>query len=258
MRPRSLSALFTVSLAALSWGACSGSTEAPPAGADDAGADTSAPPVDSGGAADTDAPPVDAGTDAQDGGGIDAPEVTLQYGSCQPFTACGGDPTGTWKYAAGGCVDALQVAQCPQLTVSTPSFKIRGIVTFAGGTATRHAEAVFTAKLGIPKACVDALPIASCAGVQLGLTLAPPTGAGLDSATCTSDGAGGCSCDVMDTTTEQSTGPYVVENGGMTIRTTNDDKTYDFCVGGDAGPNTLTYRETTAGAALPATLVLAK
>jgi hypothetical protein len=206
----------------------------------------------------SDAGTTDAAKDSGSDGAITVPgtEQTVQYGSCTTFAPCGGDPKGTWTYAAGGCLDEFDLSSCAGATVTNTSIKVKGQVTIAATTLDRVAQITAGATVGIPQSCVDAIPIPAfrtCSGIETGLKLAPPTGPGFDTATCTSKGVGqGCDCVVSKTTVDQKSTTYTV--AGNTITTAGGD-TYDFCVN---PASTMTYRETTPGVQQAATLVMTK
>jgi hypothetical protein len=225
--------------------------------ATDAGSDAPTTPTDSGA---TDSGTTDSGaTDAKSDAPIVVPgtEQTVQYGSCATFTPCGGDPKGAWTYAAGGCLDAIDVASfCATGTITNPSVKVKGTVTINATTIDRLAQVTTSATVGIPKVCVDQIPIPAfrnCPGIETALKLAPPNGPGFDTATCTSDGSGGCSCAASNTEITKTTATYTAT--GNTI-TTGNGETYDYCISN--GGNTFTYQETTAGTPQKATLVMTK
>lgn len=244
----------------LTWLGCGGAEESQPSA--DAGTTTTDDAGNGGGPTDTpgdDAgtkPGTDAGKDvppAEDAGplefdaGIDAPIVDIQYGSCTTFTPCASDPTGTWEFTSGGCVDALSIDICKEMKIS--DLKVQGTLTHEAGSYTRNAAT--TGTVSIPGSCLEMLPIKDCALAEMGLKGAPPNGLGFDAAKCGADGTGGCTCSVAKK--EAKTGTYTVENGS-TIRT-DDDRTYDFCVN---PAETLTFRDSAAQTGLAATLVLKK
>lgn len=240
MRLTPLGPIVALVVGSLAWAACSGEdTTSSPADAGGDRAEPAAPGVaDSGSAPE---PVLDGGADAASG--IDAPEVSFQYGSCAPFVACGGAPAGTWRYAAGGCVDELSIAMCPTLEVKSSTLKMRGILTIGATTLERLSEAKVTAAIAIPPECT-AQANGSCALVQLGLILAPPGGPGFDTASCVNGAAqGSCECEVEETIFDQSSTTYTLSGTSIV---TADQKTYEFCVGGDAGPDTLAYRDRVA------------
>lgn len=190
--------------------------------------------TDSGGGSDS-----GGGTDA----GINAPEVNITFGNCPAFVPCGGDPKGTWKLS-GGCIPDTAFADltqlCPTAALSNVVIKARGIVTIDATTIDRDSEIKTTATINIPQACLQQIPGGSCAALQLGLTLQPPTGAGLDKATCAADGANGCNCDIEDATRVKEKSAYTA--AGNTISTVGPPaRTFDFCV--DQGK--FSYTETT-------------
>jgi hypothetical protein len=238
---------------------CGGSSSDVTGGGADSGVDSSSGGSPDASNADTGTTPSDAGNDVADKDvNIPGTEVSVQYGGCSAFTPCGGDPTGTWTYAAGGCLDAIDVSTCPGATVTNPVIKVKGQVTFTGataGTVTRLAQVDISASVGIPQSCVNQLPqgFRTCSAIATALKLPAPTGAGFDTATCTAS-AGGCDCNIAKTQVDNGSETYTVS--GNTITTgTGTQRTYDFCVN---PASTFTYQETTANAPQTATLVMTK
>lgn len=207
--------------------------------------------------------PADAGQDAGDPDAfVPGTEVPINYGGCAAFTPCGGDPKGTWTYAAGGCIDAVDLSGvCPAATITNTDVKVKGTVTFSGsttGTVTRVAQVSMVATLGVPQSCVNSIPIAllrNCPGVQLALLAPPPNGAGFDTATCADKaGAGsGCDCDVAKKQVDNSADTFTVAGNVITTSGAKP-RTYDFCVN---PASTFKYQETTSGAP-KATFVMSK
>lgn len=249
---KSLSVFLCLAAAALAWTGCSSSdtsTDTPDSGtnAGDSGVHTDPSDDDDAGTQDN-----DSGTDAGVDASIDAPQVDLKFGNCDAFAACGGDPKGSW-HVASGCVDeeAFDFAKdiCAALKVSNVVFKAKGLVDVTATNIDRRTEVFFSATFGIPKPCADIVG-GDCNSVATALKL--PQYGNLDAATCKSDGANGCTCDVSDTEAQHIADTYT--QNANTI-TTGSGQTYDICV--DTGKSEVSYRETTAKA-LPATFVLAK
>jgi hypothetical protein len=197
-------------------------------------------------------PPAPPSTDGASDVTVDGTAVSMTYGSCASFTPCGGDPTGTWKYAAGGCIAEIDKSACPSATISNTNITVKGTVTFSGGTnVSRSAQISLSAKASIPASCTKGLP---CSIIQAGLTQPPPTGLGMDTATCTTGASGSCDCDVGKTVTDVRSGTYTLTNGGHTIQT-DDNRTYDFCVD-TAAPAKFTYKDVTPNTPIQATFVM--
>jgi hypothetical protein len=219
----------------------------------DAGnADTGTTPTDSGGNADT-STGQDSGADTSTAAdtGVPGVEVNLQYGNCAAFDPCAGDPKGKWA-VTGGCVSETVFdpakANCPGIVESNVVFKAKGTIDTNATNVDRKTSIFFSAKVNLPKVCVDSVPGASCPLVAFFLKSAQ--GGSFDNATCTSDGAGGCNCDISDTTVETTNDTYT--QNGATI-TTGGGKTYEFC----QKTTKLEYRETGQNAT-PAVLELTK
>lgn len=212
------------------WVGCGGSeTSSPGGGPADSGSDTSSSADSS---KPESAPPVDAPFD----GFIDAPEVTLTFGTCTSFAPCGGDETGSWK-VSGGCLSDSFLAPaadaCAGFTTSNEVIKAKGIVTADGANIVRRTQVKLTAKAFIPLSCApngfnDCNAIAAGAQFQYGF----------DKATCVPNDAGdGCNCDIEETVAENATDTYT--KSGNTL-TTGAGDTFDYCVAGGK----LTYTQT--------------
>jgi hypothetical protein len=202
----------------------------------------------------------EAGTDAatKPDASITGPYLDIQFGSCPALTACGGDPKGLFKVTAG-CVDDTIFAgakmQCPGLTVTNPKFQARGTVLADATTITRKTDVKFTATFGIPKVCKDGIGAGTtCADVATAIML----GAGLDMATCTDAAApapaGDCTCDVGNTTLDNTTDMYTTAGNVLTTGSGTTSRTYDYCVMGSE----VKYKQTTAKTAIPALFTLTK
>jgi hypothetical protein len=120
------------------------------------------------------------------------------------FTACGGDPSGTWKFA-DFCIDAKSLGadpfkgNCPQFAASV-DYKSDGVVTItgnasAGTLSTGPSTANTTITYTFPLSCTNAVTdggLATCAEASKSGT------------TCTDTGSGNCSC--VETSSKMSTG----------------------------------------------------
>jgi hypothetical protein len=188
----------------------------------------------------------DAGVDSSVAVEITGPFIDIQYKGCTPLAACGGDVQGLWNLT-GGCVDdgafAAAKGQCPGLVESNVKFQARGVVFANATNITRKTEVKFTATLAVPKVCKDA--IGTCADVANAVKFT-----GIANATCTDVAADmSCSCDVGDSTTENTSDTY--STSGNTL--TSGARTFDYCVAGSE----IKYKETTAKA-IPAVFTLTK
>lgn len=212
------------------WIGCGGSeTDSSSGGPADSGSEATTTPDSS---KPETAPPIDAPFD----GFIDAPEVTLTFGTCPTFTACGGDETGSWK-VSGGCLSDsfLAAAQdaCAGFTTSNETIKAKGIVTADGTNIIRRTQVKLTAKAFIPLSCAPG-GIDDCSLIGVGAQAQY----GFDKATCVANDAGdGCNCDIEETVAENTTDTYT--KAGNTI-TTGAGDTFDYCV----ASGKLTYTQT--------------
>jgi hypothetical protein len=108
----------------------------------------------------------DAGNDSSDASSqadsrsADAAMVSIQIGSCQQLTPCGGDVVGTWAFA-GGCIDdplAQSKSLCPTLQVNSETASGSGSVTFAAGLVTRSYQTSYAMDVVVPTACLLGQP----------------------------------------------------------------------------------------------------
>ena len=131
-------------------------------------------------------------------------------GACPTFTACGGNPKGTWL-VSGGCVSDELVqtaqAQCAGLTVKDGSVvvKAKGSLVVSASSIERRTQFSVAATINIPQDCASQAG-GNCALV--GLFLKSAAGGGFDSATCTSDGSGGCDCAIGTQVQDVGTSSY--------------------------------------------------
>jgi hypothetical protein len=154
-------------------------------------------------------------------------------GTCAPFAACGGTPSGTYDYESGCIPDVFADArkQCPSLQTQDVSVTVRGSLYFFGNALTRAVTTNVSGKLVLPAACVAG----QCAAAQQALAGA------FQSASCTSSGAGGCTCTVAGKTTTQDATTFTI--AGNTLTTADGDQ-YDIC----ASATSLAYSGKSAAA----------
>jgi hypothetical protein len=242
-----------VSLVALtaSWLGCGGSSASSPATLDSGVAAVEAGSTPDAAADAADAAPATTDASTKPDAALSGPLVDLQYGNCTGFSACGGDPIGTWKIT-GGCVDDTvfdsATSQCPGLTSSTVVFQARGTIVADATTITRTTEVKLTATFAVPQVCKESNPLGTkCPDLETALKV----GAGLDTATCKDAAAGGgCDCDVGQTTNEATADAYTTSGNTLTSAA----RTFDYCV----AESELKFKETTAKAPLPGFLTLTK
>ena len=159
------------------------------------------------------------------------PEVAIRFDGCDAFTACGGDPTGTWVYqdicAADLVPDATSV--CAMARVEDLMGTARGCVALDGANVARDVSGEISATIVVPLSCTFGM---GCGPIETALSV-----------TCTESG-GECRCPYSTSWSENSSDTYTI--AGNTL-TTGDGTAYDFCVAGSA----LTYVESGAAAAEP-------
>jgi hypothetical protein len=158
-------------------------------------------------------------------------EVAIQFGNCDPFSACGGDETGTWQYTEAcldpsGFEDALR-QYCSGATVSFEGV-ISGTIAFVGGMVIRDGSYSITATLEIPEAC----KLGTCAGTAVAVAQLAP------GATCVDASTGGCTCTATRSGGNFSGQTYTAADNTITLQ---NGRTFDYCVNN----GTLTYQETT-------------
>jgi hypothetical protein len=194
----------------------------------------------------TDAAPIKDAAPPFDAASIDAPEVSVDYGTCADFTPCGGTVDGAYKMT-GGCLSDSFLAkakqQCQGLQESNVVITGKGTLDATATTITRALYAKITAKLLVPCTGLVNL-IGGCPGVQSYLLQTD----GITAATCTDHTGGGCDCDITGEQVNQGSASYTTS--GNTISTDGD--SYDYCVDGA----NLTLKPTNQ--ALPITVEMAK
>ena len=137
-------------------------------------------------------------------------------GTCAAFTACGGNPQGTYDYSAGCVSDALAAAraQCPALDTSNAKATVTGSLYFEGNALQRDAVVHLSGTIVVPESC----SAGQCATVQAALTN------GFDSVSCT--GSSACTCTISKTTAVKNATTFLVS--GDTV-TTGDGESYSIC-----------------------------
>jgi hypothetical protein len=162
--------------------------------------------------------------------------VAVEIGTCEDFTACGGDVEGTWAYSAG-CLDpaalgfdpSMLSTFCPTATYET-DFTVTGTVTFTDGAVLRDGGWSAIVSLDVPASCTTA--IGGCVGLGALIATATP-----ESASSCSDTADGCACEVQMGQDGWSATSYTTDGEVITL---SDGRTFDYCVSG----TTLEYVET--------------
>ena len=151
--------------------------------------------------------------------------------TCPAFTACVGNPQGTYDYSAGCVGDAFAAAraQCPALDSSNTKATVTGSLYFEGNALQRDAVVHISGTIVVPETC----SAGQCATVQAALT------SGFDSVSCT--GTSACTCTVSKTTAVKNATTFSVS--GDTV-TTGDGESYAIC----AQPSELRYSGKSLGA----------
>ncbi len=206
------------------------------AGCDDGGGGDAGLGADAGPRGDAGEESNDAGPPRTDAGPPNADAGPYDVGTCTPvtarvvptcdFTACGGDPTGSWCYT-DLCLQQADlfpgIAGCPASVVdwSGVTGTVTGRLTFDGTTARRVATTQLAGTLGVPASCV---PIPGLCGGTVAMAINGALGSN-GSATCAERAGGGCDCDVTVTLGVESEAAYTVAGDVLTI----DGRTFDFC-----------------------------
>jgi hypothetical protein len=191
----------------------------------------------------------DAGTNSQGDGGSPSSDGQAQNpgdkpaasnaeanieldGTCPSFTACGGNPSGTYDYTAG-CIDdvfANARQQCPGLDTSKAKVTIKGSIYFLANSALHRAITVTTSgSITFPQSCTAG----QCATVENALK------GTFDSVSCT--GSSDCTCTISNVESESDATTYTIS--GSTV-TTGDGEKYSIC----EKSGTLEYKGKSAGA----------
>jgi hypothetical protein len=144
-----------------------------------------------------------------------AAEVDID-GTCSAFTACGGDPQGTYDYT-GGCIEDVFAAArnaCPALDTTNATVNVKGSIYFTGNALSRDVTVTIGGALTFPQSCT----LGMCSTLEAQLKGA------FDSVSCT--GSSACTCTVSKTEVEKDATTYTIQ--GSTA-TTADGDTYSIC-----------------------------
>jgi len=155
------------------------------------------------------------------------------------FTACGGDPTGTW-HVSGICSEnnltttmnqmyASQSSACATV-VKSVDLSIAGTVTYTSGTVTYNMNNSVAFSMSFSSACISGmLNMSGTMNASLCSSLGTSlTNSGTMTGTCSLSGSN-CDCTISEKMTDSSSYPYSVS--GSTITESGGDS-YDFCVSG--------------------------
>ena len=151
--------------------------------------------------------------------------------SCEDFTACGGDPVGTWTIA-GACIDTGDdenpFEDCPEGEF--------GVDVTATGTLEITGDE-FEWNLTVEGSAVFTLPAVCLERMTMGTAIECSVLTDDDDAVCTGTYATGCSCSVpVEPTTQVTTGTYVVDGNTIVATEDGEDEAGDpseFCVRGN-------------------------
>jgi len=163
-----------------------------------------------------------------------------QSGICSgTYSACGGDPTGTWNIA-GMCTEnsvtsilngdyRSQASSCGDI-VKSASLTMTGTMTYSSGTITYNTNTVVTSNLLLSSTCISDLA-GSTVTVSASLCSALQTSMNSSdgmSGTCSLSGSN-CGCSLTQSISDSSSDTYTVS--GSTITEGGGDS-YDFCASG--------------------------
>ena len=182
------------------------------------------PPADGGARA-------DGGTPADGGAHADTDAVV----PCEPFAACGGDLTGTWRLvntcptAAGKLAVEDQLKFCPAGSASLNRYDFSGTATFDTKGALKYDVLIdISVSTSVPSSCLGAGQ--TCTAVQQTLM----GQSGVTSAACQTTNAG-CSCSYAAQIPDKKEHSYVVSNTTITETDPSDGsvQTSQYCVDGN-------------------------
>ena len=146
-----------------------------------------------------------------DDGGVD----------CSAFTACGGDPTGTWTIR-GTCIDPNQEVfpGCEGATASGSPTETGTVTINADMTYTADTRTMGSASFSIPGSCLTGLT--SCDMLEDESTMCDGT---IDTS---------CSCDITFDETSTETGTYSTSGNNITLTPSGGSAdTGEYCVSGN-------------------------
>jgi hypothetical protein len=146
-----------------------------------------------------------------DGGGLD----------CSAFTACGGDPVGSWNIL-GVCLgpDPDFIPGCDGETATT-NVSTTGTVTVTASNYMTSVTSSGTINLTVPGSCLPT-GVTSCEQLN-----------GADQ-TCTGNVASSCACTGTVDSTDMEEGTYTTSGGMLTLMPTGGTpETLEYCVQGN-------------------------
>ena len=162
------------------------------------------------------------------------------------FEACGGDLANTtWDYSEGCLFVGALMRLCPPASYDVQT-SLSGSLVFAVDEVTRNMLATTSGTAMVPEICAMG---AACADVATSWQLLDY----IDDAECEAVD-GGCACTIGGSEEQNDTAAYTVVDQTLTVVGPDLTRTFDFCVSGD----TLTYLETTPGAASPGVFQLTR
>ena len=156
---------------------------------------------------------------------------------CASFTPCGGSPVGTWRitaFCSTPQTSAPNGSTCSDAAIGIHNIQLTGTANFASsGTYSIATTSTGTMDITYPSSCLSA-GNTSCAKLQTVMTPTNP------SASCVSNAAGDCTCDMAINGTSTEQGTYTTSGSSITMvktgSTATPDDVSEFCVQG----NTLT------------------
>jgi hypothetical protein len=152
--------------------------------------------------------------------------------SCHSFTACGGNPQGTWNYAGACGVSATNpfAGVCPEATWSVGDPDYTGTVKFNADTSWAYdLSGSQSACFSLPASCLKNTNITSCQDLQTALQSAmSPNGTVM--ASCGGSTSSSCACTFTISQTLHQTGTWQVSGSNVLVTTQSGPSTNPFCV----------------------------
>lgn len=148
--------------------------------------------------------------------------------ACSPFTACGGDVTGTWS-VTGVCITGVTDSSCTSATLAVTA-QPSGTLTFnANGSYSDTATITATESATIPASCLSGA--SDCTAFETALQ----GQTGVSGATCTGNVATSCQCSIVLTPqTDSNVGTYTTAGTALTRTPTGATATTTpYCVQGN-------------------------
>lgn len=155
--------------------------------------------------------------------------------ACTTFSACGGDPTGTWSYVeqCGAPMMTNPFAQsCPTATFSSSEPTENGTVKFnADKSFAEDVTGSQSAQFTLPASCLGSLgSFTSCQDLANQLQSNPPSGLTV-TASCTGTVQTSCMCNMTVNENLHRSGTWQVSGTNLMV-TTSSTATNAFCVSG--------------------------